>query len=62
MEEKKITEKEFDEAVAKVSADLANEEKLSGISNVIMIMIGMIFASKMDEILFKKEEEKDDYH
>ena len=58
MDEKKITRKEFKEAIHKATEELMNDSSLKhGESKLLICMTGMTFASRMEEILFGKEKE-----
>lgn len=58
-EEKRITKKEFDEAVAQVMADIAADEDFEGLAKFMIPMTGAMFASKMGAILFKDNKEEE---
>lgn len=51
MEEKKISKVEFDEAVKQV-----NDPDIEGMGKLLIPMTGVLFATKVKEILFGKED------
>ncbi|MBR6271374.1 MAG: hypothetical protein IKR26_04400 [Lachnospiraceae bacterium] len=55
MEEKRISEQEFDEAVQQVMEDMANDPEFDGTAKFLIPLTGMIFAREMKRILFEKE-------
>ena len=55
MEERRITEQEFDEAVVQAMQNIANNPRLEGMASLVVPLTGMAFASEMKKILFKKE-------
>ena len=59
MDEKKIaiSRKYFSEAVANTVKKLSENEELKGMAAVMIPMIGMKFASDLEEILFGEEQE-----
>ena len=60
MEEKKITVEEFDGAVKQVMSNMIDDDKLQGMSKLIVPLVGTIFAKDMRKILFG--EVSDDQH
>lgn len=58
-EEKRITKKEFDEAVAQVMADMAADDDFEGMAKLMVPLTGAMFASKMSAILFKDNKEEE---
>lgn len=52
MEEKRITKKEFDDAVVKAIDAVFDEKRLEGESRFMVSLSGMVFAKKIEEILF----------
>ena len=52
-----IDEKEFDVAKDKVINEMINDPEHEGIAKLIITMTGVIFATKMKEILFGKNKE-----
>ena len=55
MEEKRITEQEFNKAVEQVMQNMVNDPKLDVGAKLIVPLTGMAFASEMKKILFEKE-------
>lgn len=55
-EEKRITRKEFQAAVAAAVDDIVNDPKTEGMAKFMIPLTGMTFAAKLEEILFGKEE------
>jgi hypothetical protein len=62
MEEKRISVQEFDVAVKKVVEDMMADTKLEGMAKLTVPLIGTMFASNMEKVLFAdtKEECKND--
>jgi hypothetical protein len=56
MEEKKISKVEFDEAVKQAIREQVNDPDIEGMGKLLIPMMGMLFASKVKEILFGKED------
>ena len=56
MEEKKISKVEFDEAVKQAIHEQVKDPNIGGMCNLLIPMMGMLFASKVKEILFGKED------
>ncbi len=56
MEERRITEQEFDEAVVQAMQNIVNSPRLKGMASLMVPLVGMSFASEMKMILFKKED------
>lgn len=57
MNDKKITisRSEYKEAVMKVISNEVNDPKLEGMGKLLIPMVGMIFAEKIGDLLFKDE-------
>lgn len=55
-DEKRITREEFKTAVRAVIEDMAKDDKLEGMAAFVVPLTGMMFADKMEEKLFGKEE------
>lgn len=55
-DEKKIIREDFKTAVRAVIEDMAADEKLEGMAAFVVPLTGMMFADKMEEKLFGKEE------
>jgi hypothetical protein len=55
-DEKKITRKEFQAAVSAASDYIVNDPEVEGMAKFMFPLTGMMFAAKMEEILFGKEE------
>lgn len=55
-EEKRITRKEFQAAVAAAVRDIAVDPTIEGMEKIMIPIMGMTFAAKVEEILFGKEE------
>lgn len=55
--EKTITKKEFDEAVYQVQREMVHDDDLNGTAQLMVPLIGSIFAGKMYNILFGEEKE-----
>lgn len=58
MEEKRISVKEFDDAVVKVMESMVEDEKITGMAKLMIPLTGGMFASKMKKILFENNEEE----
>lgn len=56
MEEKKISKIEFDEAVKQAIHEQVNDPNIEGMGKLFIPMTGMLFATKVKEILFGKED------
>ena len=56
LEEKKITRDEFNAAVTAASDYIVNDPEVEGMAKFMVPITGMMFAAKMEEILFGKEE------
>lgn len=56
LDEKRITREEYKTAVREVVEDMAKDEKLEGMAAFVVPLTGMMFADKMEEKLFGKEE------
>lgn len=54
MEEKKITKKEFDEAVEKTIHAVSHEVD-GPVAKLVVPLTGVVFAKKMKEYLFKED-------
>lgn len=55
-DEKKITREDFKTAVRDVVEDMAKDDKLEAMAAFVVPLTGMMFAGKMEEKLFGKEE------
>lgn len=55
-EEKRITSEEFKAAVSAASDYIVNDPEVEGMAKFMVPLTGMMFAAKMEEILFGKEE------
>ena len=53
---KKISKVEFDEAVKQAIHEQVNDPDIEGMGKLLIPMMGMLFASKVKEILFGKED------
>lgn len=56
MEEKKISEIEYNEAVTKTIKELLNDSKIEDTTKVITAVAGMLIAGNIKTILFGKED------
>lgn len=56
LDEKRITREEYKTAVREVVEDMAKDDKLEGKAAFVVPPTGMMFADKMEEKLFGKEE------
>lgn len=56
MEEKKISKVEFDKAVKQVIHEQVNDPNIEGMGKLLIPMMGMLFVTKVKEILFGKED------
>lgn len=56
-DEKRITRKEFQAAVAAAVEDIVDDPKTEGMAKFMIPLTGMTFAAKVEEILFGKEED-----
>lgn len=56
MEEKKISKVEFDEAVKQAIHEQVNDPGIEGMGKLLIPMTGVLFATKVKEILFGKED------
>lgn len=54
--EKKVTREDFRKAGREVVEDMAKDDKLEGMAAFVVPLTGMMFADKMEEKLFGKEE------
>lgn len=55
MEEKKITREDFDQAVKATISEMVEDPGLEGMGKLLIPMTGAMFASKVKEKLFGKE-------
>ena len=54
-----INEAEFDAAREKVMEELMNDPKIDGMAKLLVPMTGVMFATKMKEILFPEKNKED---
>ena len=59
MDERRISEAEFDAAVDQIMKKMIDEPKLEGMARLLVSMTGHMFTSEMKEILFPKENKED---
>ena len=57
MEEKRISKQQFEAAMDKVMSDMLKDEKLSGMSKLLVPLMGTKFAIDMIAILFPDEQD-----
>ena len=55
MDERRISELEFDGAMQQVTKEMVEDPKLEGIAKLMIPLTGSMFADKMKKILFPKE-------
>ena len=58
MEEKRITEEQFDKAVKDAMEAFMNEKDLEGTAKLMVPLTGAMFANKMREFLFGENKEE----
>ena len=58
MDERRITEAEFDAAVKQVMEELISNPKIEGMAKLMIPMTGHMFTDDMKKILFPKENKK----
>ena len=58
MEEKRITEEQFDKAVEDAMEAFIDDEKLEGTAKLMVPLTGAMFANKMKEFLFGENKEE----
>lgn len=58
MEEKRITREEFDDAIKKTMESMMEDENIEGMAKMMIPLTGMIFAKKMEDILFGENKEE----
>jgi lipoate-protein ligase A len=58
MEEKRITEEQFDKAVIDAMEAFTDDERLGGTAKLMVPLTGAMFASKMREFLFGENKEE----
>lgn len=58
MEEKRITEEQFDKAVKDAMEAFMNDEELKGMAKLMVPLTGTLFAGKMREFLFGENKEE----
>ena len=57
MNERRINEEEFNEAMHKVMDEMMNDPDLDGMAKLLVPMTGVSFATKMKKILFPEDKE-----